>query len=312
MRAVYLHDLSPVLGQQRLSLEDSAAAGRLRSRPQALRDAGFACHRLALPSESAMDLAHSALSPLAASHRDAGALVLACTLTPQLVREPTREVTQHLGLGGARLLAGLQLQRAFVAGVTEQACTSALGALRVARGLLAAEPDLSPILACAADRLPEGVTLEQGFSPLSDGAAACVVSTQARGYRLVAFHAVVHGALAGADDDQAMGRLFPVANALVRDVLARAGKAPRDLARLVPPNFPVAAARILARSLEIPEELASSPTLADAGHVMSCDPLLSLAEIERRGELRSGDLVLLLAAGYGLTWQAALLERMPS
>ena len=308
MRAAFLDDLAIVLGSREMSLDESAAAGRLRSRPSALRDAGFGRHRVAAERESAESLALAALTPLARRHPDAGALLTASTLRAEAA--PSREITAHVDLDGARLLARLDLHRAFVVGIGRQACTSAIGALRVARGLLAAEPSLSPILACAADRLPGDAILEQGFSPLSDGAAACVVTTEPRGWRLVAFDAVVHGELADASDEETMGRLFPVAHALVTRLLEGAARKPSDLARLVPPNIPAPAARILARALRIPEDRATSPTLAEAGHVMSCDPLLNLAAIEREG-VAAGDLVVVLAAGYGLTWQAMLLERMP-
>lgn len=310
MRAAFLDSIRVVLGARQVSLEQSAAARRLRSSPQALRAAGFAQHRLAEPHESAEDLLAVALGPLAAAHPGAGALLLASTLSTP-ARPDTGDVTSHLDLSGARLLARLELDRAFVSGISQQACTSALGALRLARGLLASEPSLSPLLVAAADRVPDDAMLEQGFCPLSDGAVACRVSTEPRGWRLVAFHSTVHGQLADASDDEAMARLFPTAHALVRDVLALAGRSPRDLARLVPPNLPAAAARVLARSLEIPPERATSASLAEAGHVMACDPLVNLAALEATGEVRAGDLVLLLAAGYGLTWQAVLLERMP-
>ncbi len=313
VRAAFLHDLSVVLGPRRMTLAESAASGRIRSRPDALANAGYREHRLALDGQGAADLAIEALAPLVAGPVEPGAILFASTLAPDLsLAAPSPRVRARLDLSGPRLLARAGTRRAFIAGIGQQACTSAIGALRVARGLVAAEPELAPVLVVAADRLPADALLEEGFCALSDGAAACAVSAEPRGFRLVAFGATVHGAMADASDDEAMGRLFPVAHALVMETLARAGRTPRDIAYLVPPNLPAPAARVIARTLGVPEDRAASPSLAEAGHVMACDPLLNLAGLQRAGAFSAGDLIVLLSAGLGLTWQAAVLERMAS
>jgi 3-oxoacyl-[acyl-carrier-protein] synthase-3 len=48
--------------------------------------------------------------------------------------------------------------------------------------------------------------------------------------------------------------------------------------------------------------------LDDTGHMSGVDPLLALDRAARAGELAEGDLVLLLAAGTGYTWAAAVLR----
>jgi 3-oxoacyl-[acyl-carrier-protein] synthase III len=46
----------------------------------------------------------------------------------------------------------------------------------------------------------------------------------------------------------------------------------------------------------------------DTGHVSGVDPLFGLDRAARAGDLRGGELVLLLAAGTGYTWAATVVR----
>jgi 3-oxoacyl-[acyl-carrier-protein] synthase III len=48
--------------------------------------------------------------------------------------------------------------------------------------------------------------------------------------------------------------------------------------------------------------------LDDTGHMSGVDSLLGLDRAARAGELRDGELVLLLAAGTGYTWAASVVR----
>ncbi len=52
--------------------------------------------------------------------------------------------------------------------------------------------------------------------------------------------------------------------------------------------------------------------LDDTGHMSGVDPLLALDRAVRSGDVRDGDLVLLLAAGTGYTWAASVVRWGPS
>ena len=52
--------------------------------------------------------------------------------------------------------------------------------------------------------------------------------------------------------------------------------------------------------------------LDDTGHMSGVDPLLALDRAVRSGDIRDGDLVLLLAAGTGYTWAASVVRWGPS
>ncbi len=51
--------------------------------------------------------------------------------------------------------------------------------------------------------------------------------------------------------------------------------------------------------------------LDDTGHMSGVDPLLALDRATRAGDVRDGDLVLLLAAGTGYTWAASVVRWGP-
>jgi 3-oxoacyl-[acyl-carrier-protein] synthase-3 len=52
--------------------------------------------------------------------------------------------------------------------------------------------------------------------------------------------------------------------------------------------------------------------LDDTGHMSGVDPLLALDRAVRGGDVRDGDLVLMLAAGTGYTWAATALRWGPA
>jgi 3-oxoacyl-[acyl-carrier-protein] synthase-3 len=60
----------------------------------------------------------------------------------------------------------------------------------------------------------------------------------------------------------------------------------------------------IAAALGVPLERAAY--LDDTGHMSGVDPLLALDRAVRAGDVRDGDLVLLLAAGTGYTWAASV------
>jgi 3-oxoacyl-[acyl-carrier-protein] synthase-3 len=64
--------------------------------------------------------------------------------------------------------------------------------------------------------------------------------------------------------------------------------------------------RALLAELGIDESRAAY--LDDTGHMSGVDPLLALDRAARAGELRDGELVLLLAAGTGYTWAASVVR----
>ena len=314
MGDAFINRLAYALGGVEGTVEQAAAAGLLSSPAQVLREAGFERHHRCAGEESPYELARACAAQLG-ELEGCDAIVYATTLPCNANLGSTNafqesgDVKHVMDFPVSHLQADLGLERAFVVGVTQQACTGLLGSIRLARALLAAEPDLQRLLCLTADRFPPGARYEQSYSLISDGAAGCLVSREPSGYRILACHAITNGALARASDDETIGSFFAYTHRLIQETLARAERTLADVAWIVPQNMNVKAWQILSRSLRFDFKRVAFPTLPEAAHVISGDNLINLLHLERSGRISSGDVLLLPMTGYGLNWQCLLLER---
>jgi len=303
------------LGSVKYDVGDSAAAGRTHNPADAFVQSGFRWHHVCADGETAYDLAREAVLAIEGDLGEIDTIVYATCIpananlgTPERFAE-TADVKHLMDFPASRLQADLGLDRAFVVGLGQQACTSMLGSLRIAHGLLATDDSLSRILCVSADRFPPGATYEQAYSLISDGAAACVVSREPAAYRLVASHHITNGAMVSADDDETVGSYFAYTHRLVSELLAKARLGIDDIDWVVPQNTDAKAWQILCRLLRIDPAKVSCLSLADVAHVISGDNIINLAALEAQGAVDTGQRVLLTMAGYGMNWQGVLLER---
>src|SRR5262245_56544445 len=162
----------------------------------------------------------------------------------------------------------------------------------------------------SADRFPEEALYEQAYNLMSDGAAACVVSREAKGFRVLASWGITNGALSRVSDEETAGVFFGYACEAVEGTLARAGLGIADLDLFVPQNMNRRALEVLARLLRLDAERVLVPTLAEIGHVVCGDNLENLRRADETGLVGRGQRVLLLMAGYGLHWSCLLLEKV--
>lgn len=313
---VYLDDVVYALGERKTHVTESEEAGRLRSTAADLIGGGFAWHHLAAPGTSAYDLAKAAVTQLpAAVLADGFDAILYATCLPINgsvadvdAWRADGDVSALMDFPASRLQADFSLDRAVTIGLTQQGCTTLLGALRMAATLLTSEPDWQRVLCVGADRFPDGAGYEQAYNPVSDGAAACVVGREPAAFRLISAHQITNGGLVQASDDERVGAYFSYTRLLVTEALARAGLQAGDLAWVVPQNTNRAAWQIMARVLGIDIERVWQPSLPDVGHVTAADNLINLVALVDSGRLRPGERVLLLMAGHGLNWQSVILE----
>lgn len=319
MTDVFINRIGFALGTESRDLGQTASEGRLTSDPDVIRKAGFSRHHICGENESAYDLARRAVGEIADREIEpllsSDALIYStCLPSNANLGDPreferTGDVKHLMNFPASRLQAELGLTDAAVIGLTQQACTSLLGAVRIARALIVAEDDTERVLCVTADRFPPGATYEQAYNLISDGAAACSVSTEPTGYRVLASHAITNGALARASDDETVGLYFNHIHALAGTTLRKAGLTMAEVDWIVPQNTNRSAWTILSRLLGIDFDRVYLDTLAEIGHIISSDNLVNLAELDRAGRLRSGDRLLLLMAGFGLNWQSLLLEK---
>jgi len=316
MRDAYLRELSYALGDRSETVEQAVARGVTLSEAPEFRNGGFMHHHVCSPDVTAYDLARRAVAQIR-DHLDGIDAIVYSTALPANACIPapgafeqTRDVKHLMHFAASELQAEFGLSDAVVFGLDQQACTGALGSMRLARGLIAAEQDMRRVLCVTADRFPEGALYEQAYNLVSDGAAACVVSAERGGFRVVACHGITNGALAQANDEETAGMFFSYAHAVIRGVLSKAQLNIEDIAWIVPQNTHANAWRILAGLLPFPIERIRFPALQHAGHVISADNLINLRALTESNVVRPGEHVLLFMAGYGLNWQCVILQRV--
>ena len=313
--SVTLHDLCWSLGEEPYTVEQSSDRGRLFSDPYALRAGGFHQHHVAGVETTALDLAQRAVAGIGDAVNGCDAIVFATALLESAVRSgderfaETRDVRWLMDFNGCALQAALDLD-AQVFGLTQQACTGLLGAMRLARCLIEAG-DCRRVLCVTADRFPSGARYEQAYNLISDGAAAGVLSRGGSGFRLLGWDHVTDGRRRTCGDEATLGSYFAGTARSVAAACARAAMVPRELDWLVTQNTHTSASRVLASILEIPAHRVAQPTLGEVAHVISADVLINLGALVGSGEMKPGDRIALTMAGYGAHWQSLILEYSP-
>ena len=211
-------------------------------------------------------------------------------------------------------------------------------ALRFARALLTAEPELGSVLlvaACRESYLLDYTNERSRFMfNFGDGAVAGILTADADRNHLLGCHAITDGSFSLQVKVPAGGSVEPASHTTVdgrRHYLDVADPAQMKggLDEVSLPNFVAAAKGALARSgatladvsylcgihmkrsmheaivTALGLSLERAAYLDDTGHMSGVDPLLALDRAVRTGQVGDGDLVLLLAAGTGYTWAAS-------
>jgi 3-oxoacyl-[acyl-carrier-protein] synthase-3 len=298
----------------------SAEADRLRSTAEDLEAVGFRWHHICEPSMNSYGLARAATEQLARAGKldEIDAIVYATCIPLNgsvgdfAEWERTRDVKHLTDFPASRLQAEFGLTDAVVLGVNQQAATSMSGSIRLAGSLLQTEESWRRVLCVAADRFPAGARYEQAYNLISDGGAACVVSRQPGGFRLLTAHQITNGGLGRATDDEMVGLYFSYMHRLLSEALARARMNPLDVDWIVAQNTNRKAWQILCRLLGVPFDKVWFPSMPDVGHVIAADTIINLSQLASSGRLRPGHRIALMAAGSGLTWQCLILEAVTS
>jgi 3-oxoacyl-[acyl-carrier-protein] synthase-3 len=211
-------------------------------------------------------------------------------------------------------------------------------AVRVARNLLRAEPELRTVLLVAACR--ESYLLDYAnersrfMFNFGDGAVAGLLVGEPERNEVLGAHAITDGAYSlqvkvpggGSVSPNGGYRFLDVADpatmkngldevslpnfvAAARGAVERSGASLADVAFVCPLHTKRSMFVALLHELGMREDQAVY--LDDTGHMSGVDPLLGLDRAARDGRLRDGDLVLLLSAGTGYTWAASVVRWGP-
>lgn len=218
-------------------------------------------------------------------------------------------------------------------------------AVRVCRDLLRAEAELKTVLAVGASR--ESHLLDyrneraRFMFNFGDGAVAALLTAEADRNLVLGCHMITDGSFsldvmvpAGgsvepashdtvaarrhyldvADPVSMKERLDPVTLpnfvAAAEEALKRSGATLDDIHYVCGIHMKRSIHRAVLDALGVDERRAAY--LDDTGHMSGVDPLLALDRAVAAGEVADGDLVLLLAAGTGYTWAAAVVRWGPA
>ena len=208
-------------------------------------------------------------------------------------------------------------------------------AIRIARDMLLAEDELRRILLVAACReshlLDYGNERARFMFNFGDGAVAALLEKDGGRNAVLGCHGITDGSFSlqvklpsgGSVSPNGGYRFLDVADpasmkegldvvslpnfvAAARGALERSGAAFEDVGYVCGIHMKPSMHRLLLQAMGIDESRAAY--LDDTGHMSGVDPMLALDRAARSGELRDGELVLLLAAGTGYTWAASVVR----
>jgi 3-oxoacyl-[acyl-carrier-protein] synthase-3 len=299
------------LGEHQPTNEVSNAdlAARMDTTDEWIRSrVGIASRRIALPDESIADMAVAAggkaLAASGLAPTDVDLVIVATCTMPSPIPSAAAQVASRLGIPapGAYDLNGACA--GFVYGLSAAASAIASGAAH-------------NVLLIGAEKLSDWVDQNDRSTAIifADGAGAAVVGPAGTAEDVGIGPVVWGSAGEGAEliqipsRDQFLGQegqavfrwattaLAPVALEACR----RAGIAPTDLAAFIPHQANLRIVEAIARRLGAPGVIVADD-IVEAGNTSSASIPLALARMAARGEVRSGDPVLLLGFGAGLTY----------
>jgi 3-oxoacyl-[acyl-carrier-protein] synthase-3 len=269
---------------------------------------GIASRRIAGPDESVADMAVAAggkaLAASGLAPTDVDLVVVATCTMPTPIPSAAAQVASRLGIPAPGAYDLNAACAGFVYGLSTAASAVTSGAAR-------------NVLLIGAEKLSDWVDQDDRSTAIifADGAGAAVVGPAAEPGD-VGIGPVVWGSAGDSADliaipardkflgqeGQAVFRWATTAMAPVaKEACRRAGIEPSDLVAFIPHQANLRIIEAIARKLGAPDVLIADD-IVEAGNTSSASVPLALARMAARGQVRSGDPVLLLGFGAGLTY----------
>lgn len=319
-RAVRVAGIAYVLPAASASLHELHQRGQLSSTPELLEQFGFGRVHTAVqesPYGLALDAGRLLLEKTAIDPAEVGLLVHGGPQGPTaFARAPTAAASSaaHRTMDrflfpGARLQHELGLERAMMLGVDQLACTTLLGAVRVARALCLTENIRYAMCICA-EFFPADSGREAIWNCTSDAAVAVLLELDAGPMRIAATQHVTKGYYWDADTmrNEMVAAYFPTARHIIARTLAEAGWSAGEVDWIIPHN-------VSSRSWDVLRPLCgfgSTPiwdgNIARIGHTLAGDNFINLADALECGDVVNGQKLLLFSYGYGAHWTALAVE----
>jgi len=217
--------------------------------------------------------------------------------------------TDRFKYPAARLQFELGLTNASVFGLDQLACTTLLGAMRVARSLCITE-GIERALCVASEFFPMHAGREAIFNCTSDAACAVLVERCGERNRLVSASTVTKGYYWDSDAlrDEVVASYFPTARHVAERTIDEAGWAREDVDWIIPHNVSMRSWQILSGLLRLPNARIWSDNIARHGHTLAGDNLINYRDALDAGAVEPGQRVLLFSYGFGAHWTGVAVE----
>lgn len=302
------------------TVRELAAAGAVDSSAELLERFGFDRVRVAVeetPYDLALTAARTLLEQNDIEADSIGAVIYGGTpgtLAFATQREAPRQArglcTQaRFQYPGTRLQFDLGLERSFVFGVDQLACTTLFAAVRLARALCNAE-GLDRVLCVASEFYPSEAGREAITNCTSDAACAVLVSRTGEHNRMLATTTVTKGFFWRGDamKDEVIASYFPTAVHVIRKTIADAAWSASDVDWVIPHNVSAKSWEILMGLAGLPNARLYDDNIARLGHTLAGDNFINLRDGLDGGVITEGQRILLFSYGYGAHWSGIALE----
>lgn len=316
MTEAYISHLSFALGDDTSTVEESFTHGKTTSQPSELKAAGFTRHHVCHPRTSAYQLAKAAVQQIQPHFLDIGAIIYSTCLpiNSNLESEQSfldsKDIRSLMNFPVNHLQVDFNLTQATAFGLNQQSSTGILGSLRLAKALLASEDNLKQVLCVTSDRLPDGALYEQSHDLISDGAAACLVSSQPGNFRIVSCYGNVTGTMGSNGNGKSSESFIEHSRFAIEQTAKQSGINVSDISWIIAQNSQAHNWNKLCDMLHFDRKRVYFPSLGQVAHVMGGDTIINLLCLIQEHKIQPGDKILLFMSGYGINWQCALLERV--
>ena len=209
----------------------------------------------------------------------------------------------------SRLQYDLELTNAWSLAIDQLACTTLLGAARIARSLCLAE-GIERALCVSSEFFPVDAGREAIFNCTSDAACAVLIERNGERNRLVSATNVTKGYYWDIDArrDEIVASYFPTARHVMLRTIADAGWDPHDVDWIIPHNVSMRSWEILTSLVRLPRARLFTQNIARHGHTLAGDNFINYRDALDGGCIQPGQKVVLFAYGFGAHWTGIAVE----
>jgi 3-oxoacyl-[acyl-carrier-protein] synthase-3 len=208
-----------------------------------------------------------------------------------------------------RLQYDLELHNAWPFAIDQLACTTLLGAARIARSMCLAE-GIERALCVSSEFFPANAGREAIFNCTSDAACAILIERNGARNRLVSATNVTKGYYWDVDAlrDEIVASYFPTARHVLLRTIADAGWEPADVDWIIPHNVSMRSWEILSSLVRLPRARLFSENIARRGHTLAGDNFINYRDALDGGCIQPGHRVVLFSYGFGAHWTGIAVE----